>query len=219
MRNQVFCYKENNTNDRDCVKYIELDRLGKLECGHYFPSINLIGANFSMGFDFEELKELDITSILNLDELKKLDEYNNLINELGYSITEGDERYNKGLQYFEEIKPIIEKLKSEDNQKLFERVVQEEIEFLKEEYNFDDEDIENIFDNIPYNLYYKDRGIVGTTYSDVEELATEEAFQLGITDNNSIVSQYFDYERFGNDLLQEQEYLELKDGRVVRYSY
>ena len=49
----------------------------------------------------------------------------------------------------------------------------------------------------------------------------EEAWQLGyIKDDDPISSKYFDYEKFGEDLVEDNEhFMELYDGRVVSLSY
>lgn len=215
MSKYVFLYKEQGTEDRDCVKYIEINRYGKLECDHYFPSINLIGACFSMGIELDNIDFDNITSLLTEDEFKQLEQYNKSVNELGYGITKGDERYQKGIELYNSIKPIFDKLASEENQILFEQVQQEEREYLKEEYSLDDADIDQIFNY--YGLDYRDRGIVSTVFNDIEEAAEEEAEQLGyVTKENE---RYFDYEKFGEDLLEGEQYLELSDGKIVYLNY
>lgn len=116
------------------------------------------------------------------------------------------------------IYPIYEKLLSEENDDLFKKVIEEEKEYLLDEYNLDDEDVELIFDN--YMLDYRDRGIVGYVFEDTYELGYEEAFSLGyIKNDDSIIERYFDFEKFGEDLLEDEDYLELADGRCVRLNY
>lgn len=214
MSKHVFIYKDQNTEDRDCVKYIDINR-NKFECEHYFTSIGLTGACFSMSLKIDEIDFDNITSILTKEEFIQIDQFNNAISELGYGIKEGDERYLKGISLHNSIKPIIEKLKSKENDELFQQVQEEEKEYLKEEYSLNDEEIEFIFDN--YGLDYRDRGIVGTIFSDIEEAAEEEAEQLGyVTKENE---RYFNYEKFGEDLLENEQYQELPDGRIIYYMY
>jgi hypothetical protein len=169
MSEYVFMFKENGTNDRDCVKYIESERLGKLECGHYFPSINLNGSCFSTSFKIDEIDFNNITSILTKEDFLKLDNYNKQINNLGYGITSGDERYLKGIELYNEVKEIFNKLLSKENEDLFLQVQEEEAE----------------------NLGY-------------------------VTKENN---RYFDYEKFGEDLLESENYLELSNGRIISYLY
>lgn len=90
------------------------------------------------------------------------------------------------------------------------------MEYLKEQWNLSDKDIEDIFDAYPYE--YKDRAVVGTVYEDYYELGENEAWGLGyITQSASeIMSRYFNYEKFGEDLAEENDgYVELDDGRIV----
>lgn len=215
MSEYVFLYKEQNTDNRDCVKYIEINRIGKLEYGHYFPSIGTTGACYSMGLNVNEIDFNNITSILTKEEFLQLDEYNNAIHVLEHGIKQGDERYLKGIELYNSIKPILNKLKSDENETLFEEVQEEEREYLKEEHSLNDTDIDFIFDN--YGLDYRDRSIIGRVFDDIDEAAEEEAEQLGyLTKENE---RYFDYEKFGEDLLDGENYVEMPDGRIIMYMY
>ncbi|MDD4000112.1 MAG: hypothetical protein PHX62_04370 [Bacilli bacterium] len=215
MSKHVFLYKEQGTDDRDCVKYIDISRIGKLECGHYFHSIGITGACFSCSLKLKEIDLSNITTILTQEEFEQLDNYNEAINELGYGIKEDDERYLKGTKLYKNILPIFEKLESRQNTTLFEQIQEEEREFLKEEYSLEDEDIDYIFDN--YGLNYRDRGIISVVFNNIEEAAQEEAESLGyVTKENE---RYFDYEKFGEDLLEGEQYLELSNGSIVYLNY
>lgn len=66
--------------------------------------------------------------------------YNKELHELGYGITRGDDRYKKGIKIMNKIKPIINKLKSDEAQEFFDRISSEEMEILKEEYELNDID-------------------------------------------------------------------------------
>lgn len=205
-----------NENDRDCVKYLDTEEIGAFECGHYFAGLRISGACFSGSL--KEIKEQNfenITTILTEEELKRLFEFNEKISELGCGIVQGDERYQKGLEYRAEIQDIIDKLNGEDNEKLFEKVQEEEKEELKDEYDLTDEDINYIFDN--YGLEYRDRGIICGIWRDIDECAYDEADSMGYVNRNN--DRYFNYETFGEDLLNSEDYLELEDGRVVMLSY
>lgn len=212
MNNSIFLYRD-NTNDRDCCVYIEPCHF---ECGHYFSRLKITGACYSNS-DFAEYK--DIQTILTEDEYNKLLKFGNDISNLGYSIKKGDERYDKGMKLCAEIQAIFDKLQSEEAQNFFEKISNEEMEYLKKEYGFYDDDIEDILNN--YSLEYKDRSIVGCVFKDAYECGYEEAFNLGIVnDDNNITTKYFDFEKFGQDLADEDErYLELSDGRIVLLNY
>ena len=138
---------------------------------------------------------------------------------MSHGITKGDDRYDKGVELCNAIQPIYDKLLSEENEKFFEAIIEEEKEYLMDEYNLDEEDIDTIFDN--YGLDYRDRAVVGYVYDDAHDLGYNEAYNLGyINDNDSIASRYFDFEAFGEDLVSEDEcFCELADGRVVSLCY
>lgn len=213
MSKYVFLYKD-NSEDRDCVKYI-VNKPMRFECDHYFGGINLSGACFSMGFKPEEMNYADIKTILTENELNQLIAFDEAIHELGHGIVKGDERYQKGVELCGNIQPIYDKLLSEENRELFKTIKQEEREYLKNEYDISDEDIDYIFDN--YGLDYRDRGVIGHIFEDIEEAAQEEAEQLGyVTKENE---KYFDYDKFGQDMLEGGQYLELKDGKIVYLNY
>lgn len=214
MRKYVFLYKE-NTEDRDCCAYIEA-RAERWECNHYFGSVILHGACYS-GHDFADYE--DIKTVLTEDEYNQLVKFNKDINDLGCGITKGDERYNKGIELCKAIQPIYDKLLSEENEEFFEQIIEEEKEYLMDEYNLDEDDIDMIFNN--YCLDYRDRAVVGYVFDDTYDLGYEEAWSLGYVDSNndSIASRYFDYEAFGEDLANDEYHCKLADGRVVSLMY
>ena len=220
MEKIVFVYKENNSDDRDCVFYTDVSRInGKLECGHYFPSMGLMGACFSKGLNLENIDFDNITTILTKEEFEQWDKFNKEINNLGYGIKEGDERYQRGRELIKGIQPIIDKLQSEENERLFKKVQEEEIRYLLDNYELDEEEIEYIFDN--YGLGYRDRGIVGAIFEDKEEVGQEYMDGTGgLSDLSDFEKRFFNYEEFGESLVNNNNsYLELPDGRIVSLMY
>lgn len=211
---RVFLAKEKNSDDRDIVKYIEFNGF---ECGHYFGGLHIIGACFS-GYK-EELKNIvendfeSLETILTRDEFIKLFELDRQLDDLGFGIEKDSDRYNKGMEIIAEFENTIgKKLLSDENKKLFEKVVADEKEYVKNEYDLTDEEVEEIFDN--YGLEYQDRAIVGTIFSDKYDMIEEEKFSFGYDKQ-----PYFDDESFGNDLLDSESYYELESGRIVYYCY
>lgn len=195
MSKYTFLYKE-NVDDRDCVAYINLNDLrenhvccdGKFNIHGACYCMSLCGRNHDANYE-------DIKTILTKEE------YELLCNPDGTDLTS-----------------IIEKLESEENQALFEEVIEEEKEYLMDEYNLDEDDIETIFDN--YGLDYRDRAVVGCVFKDAYDLGYEEAWSLGYVDNNdSIASRYFDFEAFGEDLADDEYHCQLADGRIVSLMY
>ena len=117
-----------------------------------------------------------------------------------------------------EIQHIFDKLNSDEAKKFQGRIIEEEKKYLVDEYDISEEDVEEIFEN--YHLNYRDRSIIGYIYSNTSELGYDEAFNLGYIKPGDVISErYFDYEEFGEDLLEEEQYMELSDGRVVYLNY
>lgn len=214
MSKYLFLYREKDSDDRDCCAYIEAKN-PRWECEHYFGSITLHGACYS-GHDFLGYDEIE--TVLTKAEYEELIAYDKAINDLGYGIKKGDERYNKGIELSKGIQHIFDKLNSNEAKEFQEHIIESEIEYLKDEYSLSDEDIEKIFDE--YYLDYRDRGIVGCVFNGSSDLGYEEAWSLGyIKNGDTIAERYFDYEKFGEDLLEDENYLELDDGRVVSLNY
>ena len=216
---KVFIFKENNSKDMDCVAYIN-STPSKFVCGHYFSSVKLEGACYSTRLKkYTEEEFSNLTTILTYEEYNKIIEFDNQLNNLGTGIEFNDERYIKGLELIEEIQPIFDKLNSKENKELFNKVVEEEKDFLMEEYDISIEDVEDIFEE--YYLEYRDRAIVGNIFNNTYVLGEEEMWQLGYIDNsnNSFVDKYIDYEAFGEDLLKQEQYYQLEDGRIVYLNY
>lgn len=214
MKKYLFLYREKNSDDRDCCAYIDAKN-PRWECGHYFGGVTLHGACYS-GHPFLDYDEIE--TVLTKAEYEELIAYDRAINDLGYGIKKGDERYNKGLELSKGIQHIFDKLSSNEAKKFQEHIIESEIEYLKDKYSLSDKDIEKIFDE--YYLDYRDRGIVGCIYDNSSTLGYDEAYNLGyVTDRDSLVARYFDYEGFGWDLLEEEDYIELDDGRVIALNY
>lgn len=84
-----------------------------------------------------------------------------------------------------------------------------------EEYSLSEDDIQTIHDT--YYLDYMDRGIVGYVFDDAYE-AGQEYIENCYTVPDYL-SNYIDYEKFGEDLCNEDAYLMLEDGRIVSLNY
>lgn len=216
----VFLFKE-NTEDRDGVKYVEISRDFEdfFDCNHYFASLNLVGACCNEFLDIEKINSLDfenLETILTKIEIISLMTYNLQLEELGSGIIKGDERYKQVGIYFETIKPIIDKLFSQENEDLFLKVQEDEKEYLKNEYNWNDGDINDIWDN--YYLDYRDRGVIGCVYTNKKEFIRDKAESCGLLKDEAI-AKYFNYEDWADDLLNDDNYLELSSGEIVSLNY
>ena len=205
MKETYFLLKENNTNDRDCVKYLEFDKDNDIR-------IHICGACFC-GLMKENVHEIlnnyeNLTTTLTKEELTQLFEINN---------TWIDDRTTDNATTLYNIK---KKLESEENAKLFEQVKEEEIEYLHNEYSLDYNDIEKIFNH--YELEYRDRAVVHRVWADTYEIGKYyfdecHRYKYGF----SPYEPNIDYEKFGREIINSDEktYIELTDGRIVELNY
>lgn len=213
--NKIFLYRIKDMDDRDCCAYIE-NQPKRFECNHYFGRVILHGACYcnSDWADYE-----DTETVLTKKEYITLREFDKRISELGFGIKQGDERYKQGVELCRDVQYIYDKLNSQEAINFFETIKESENEWIKEEYNLSDDDIETIFDK--YYLEYHDRGCIGCIFESAYDCGYEEAFSIGYVNNddNNIVSKYFDFEKFGQDLAEDENYFELNDGRIVTLNY
>lgn len=189
MSNHTFLFKENNTDDRDCVHYVNITDLGNCN-----GTIGVSGPCFWKNIAVDDIDFDNITTILTKEEFELLANSND-----------------------NDVSAIIAKLQSDDNAALFERVCDEEAAYLIDEYDFDENDLDDIFD-VVCSYGYKDRGIVSNVYDDAEELGREEMWGLGYMNRNNedIIERFFDFEGFAEDIMNwHDSYVELSDGRVV----
>lgn len=205
----VFLYRVKDSNDRDCCAYIE-NRPMRFECDHYFGRVAIHGSCY-WGGEFANYDEIE--TVLSREEYQALIDFSKAIDQLGCCIERGDERYQKGLNLCADVQHVYDKLKSDEAREFFNKIWQSEKEFLMNEYDLDEDDIEDILDN--YCCEYLDRSIVGCVFDSVKECGEEEAYSLGYVQRNTVVERYFDFEKFGEDLLEDEPYHELNDGRVV----
>ena len=221
MKTTYFVYKEKNTDDRDCVKYIEKY---SFECGHYFGGGNLTGACFSSSLRSENINYDEIETILTKEDFDFLLKADKELTDLGYGITENDEKYNKGMKIIEELNNrIFSKLSSKENEELFQKIIEEEKEYCKYEYCLDDEEVDMIFEEYldrfsRYPLIYQDRAIISSIYNSAEELGEEYIENCTDTRLDNYTREYFDFEDFGESLAEDENYLTLESGRIVNFS-
>lgn len=207
----LFLYRLKNSDDRDACAYID-EIPTSFECGHYFSGVGIQGACYCGG-EFASYE--DIETILTKQEYDMLLKFHKDIKQLGYGISKGDERYNKGIELIKDIQVIYDKLESTEAEKFEKNIMNNEKEIMMDIWNLSEDDIKEILND--YSLDYKDRSIIGCVYDDVEELAENEVEQC--CDIPDFLTNYIDYSKFGEDLLEDREiYKELDDGRVVYYN-
>lgn len=135
---------------------------------------------------------------------------------------EGKIKYEKGIAIIQELKDkIYSKLESEENQKLFEKVIEEEKLICMEEYNLSYEEITEVFEhyynayNSIYGVIYQDRGIINCVYDSAYEIGEDWVDNCYNIDD--IIKNYIDFEKFGKDIIEDNDYYELEDERVISF--
>lgn len=212
MSEKIFFGKQKN-DDRDCCVYIERP---EFECGHYYSLPRPTGVCYSS--DWKENGEYDYDYLDTVLTKKEYNKFRQLVDEL-FEISGGLDKDEKKKKLAdakaEELNKFIDKyLLSAKAIKFAEKIKQGEIEFMKEEYDFDDEDIENIYDY--YSEEYFDRAIIGRIFDSSYDVAEES-----IDNNYNIddwIKDYIDYNSMGNDIIRDGDYVELSDGRIVEYN-
>lgn len=213
-KKQVFLCK---TND-DVVIYVDNDSFN-FECGHYFSGLRLCGATWCGGSNYNTNYD-NVRTPLSKGDYERLFEISKQLNDLGYGLDKNLEAQEQGRKLCAEAKAILnDKLDSETSKELWDEVVKEETEYLKDKYTLNDEDIETIFEY--YGNDYRDREIICAVFDSAYDCGYEEAFSLGyIKHEDSVSEKYFDFEQFGQDLADNDEnYLEISGGRIVYLAY
>lgn len=188
MSKYVFLGRIKNCNDRDACAYIE-----RREHRGIDGKIIIQGACYC-GFEHEFREAIindSFESILTKEELLDLLD-------------------NEGRQAI-----YMDKLLSDEAIEFKNKIMEDEHEMMKADYNLDDEDIERILDY--YTLDYEDRAIICAIYEDTYELG--EDWVDNCCNVEEWLKQYIDYEKMGEDILENEDYVELADGRIVRLSY
>ena len=214
MEEKIFLFRDKyNIEDRDACKYLNYETpANHFHCEHYFGGVRLCGPNF-WGGNFPPYDEVE--TFLTEEEYNKLISTDKELSELGYNIKKGDERYNKGIALCESLEPIFDKLRSEEAVAFKKEIMESEQEMMRDEYDLSFEDVETILD-YRYDEY-EDKGIVSCVYEDYEDLGMHYAEEVDSIPDH--VQPYFDYERYGEDLAEEERFVELSDGRIVELSY
>ena len=209
---KVFLFRLRNSDDRDCCAYIDEDPC-RFECGHYFGSVTLSGSCY-IGKQWPAYE--DIETVLTKRQYWRLAAFDTEIRNLGCGISPSDERYEKGMQLCDDIQDVYDVLNGNQAKCFCAYIKATEDVRMMEEYELDEEDIDYIFERYGYD--YHDRSVIGCVYNNIDECARDEAWQLGLVRDGDGSDRYFDYEKFGEDLLEEEQYVELRDGRVVLLS-
>ena len=185
-----FLYK-NIMNDIDCCAYINTDDLrNKLKRSN--STFCIYSGNY-----FHNLENV------NFDNLKTIltrEEMNILCNHTNEDISE-----------------IITKLESDENDKLFLEILEEEKTVLMNEFDLTKEEVDELFLSCPYE--YRDRGIVASVFSDEYDLGYDFATSIGLFSNKmdeEFWRDYIDFTRVGETrLITDSGYIKLNSGKIV----
>ena len=188
MNDKIFLYREADSDDRDVCKYISKEY--HTDCIH---EVIIQGPCFSGRFGSTPKYE-DVETVLDREDFELI---------MGKDISKED--YDR----------IIGILESEDGQTFRDKIMQSEKEYMMDEYNLDEEEIDRILDE--YYLDYTDRGIIACVFDDTYDAGHE--YIESCYSIESWLENYIDYDRFGDDLCEEEDYMKLDDGRVVRLNY
>lgn len=94
-------------------------------------------------------------------------------------------------------------------------ICESEIEKMYDEYGFDEDDAKDIIRN--YRNEYFDVSIISYVWNDAYDIAEDYVDECCNID--SFLTNYIDYDRLGEAIVNDGWYYELYDGRVVQYSY
>lgn len=212
MSEKIFFGKQKN-DDRDCCVYIERP---EFECGHYYSLPRPTGPCYSSSWDEDGEYNYDYLDTVLTEE--EYDKFRTLIYELDLvrnGLDKDEEKKKLADAKVKELNKFIDDYLLSDKAEEFRKKIQEEEdEYLKKEYGFDDEDIEQIHNE--YGGDYFDRGIVGCVYDDSYAVADRWVDECCNVDD--WIKNYIDYDKMGDDIVSDGDYVELSDGRIVEYN-
>jgi hypothetical protein len=213
MSEKIFFGKQKN-DGRDCCVYIDRPRF---ECGHYYHVPRPTGVCYSSSWGEDGEYDYDyLDTVLTKKEYNKFRQLIDELDKISNGLDKDEEKKKLADAKAEELNKFIDEyLLSAKAIKFAEKIKQGEIEFMKEEYDFDDEDIEDIYDY--YGGEYFDRAIIDRvfdSYYDVAEEAIDNNYNI-----DDWIKSYIDYDKMGEDLVSDGDYVELSDGRIVELCY
>ena len=122
-------------------------------------------------------------------------------------------KYADGTDTFSDVVDMI----ANGEHKEFEKYIREsEMEMICNEYRLDKEDVEEIIDNYQNDDYF-DMNIIANVWSDAYDIAEHYIDECCRID--TWLTNYIDYDRLGEAIVEEGYYYELANGRVVEYNY
>ena len=114
------------------------------------------------------------------------------------------------------LQTIIDKLNSDENEEFLDKIIDRELEYLREEYNLSYNDIDDIKNQVSHK-FYLDRNCICQIYDSYKEFGQYilESYFSDIPDN---LLSYFNTEDFGCDVVNEDsKYMVMNDNRIVEF--
>lgn len=199
----TFLYRTKAADDRDCCAYIDIADLKRSQTC-IDGKFNICGACYSMslGRRYSDHHNADL-AYSEIDTILTEEQYNRLLNPKA-----GDDYTD-----------IIKALTSIEATEFAEEIFESEAEYIQEEYGLSYDEVMEAYHNYPGD--YQDRAIIEYVYQDSSDLGYAEMENYFASRNlSNFLMDYFDYEKFGEDLVNESRcYLELSSGMVVYLNY
>lgn len=196
-----FLLKINRENQAPIVVYVDPATLRK---GHFYLSFcpspyNVYGMLYG-----GEVKYSDLTTLLTEEEFKAI---------CGNETISYHAIFDKVKSGEINIPDILNKVESEENEKLFERVIQEEKDYLINKEGMREDDVNYLFDCLGE---YRDSSALYGLFKNEKELG--EYYVDDNYDVDSFLENYIDYEAIGRNLLEDDSrYLKLPSGLIAEY--
>lgn len=218
----LFLFKRNNITGRVCghrksvVEYLEPC---SFDCGHYFGGGNLQGADHSYDLKLEDLDYDNLTTILSKEEFEFFVKKRQELHDLGYGLDTNTEKREQGYKILEEMQVIYDKLKSQENINLFNKVIEEEKQYAMQKFNLSRSEVDEAFSYYKNatGLPYQDRAIISIVFRDVSEVGVDYVdFECSVDEE---ITNYIDYEKLGTDIIDrnQEKFYQLESGRVVEF--
>ena len=192
-----FLLKINKKNKAPIVVYVDPATLRKGRFRVDVPNI------YQLSY-IGEVKYSDLTTLLTEEEFESIFHGDNInYHAILYRAK------SKGIN----IPAILNKVESEENEKLFERVIREEKDYLINKEGMQEDDVNYLFDCLGD---YRDSSALCRLFKNEKDLG--EYYVDDNYDVDSFLENYIDYEAIGRDILEDDSrYLKLPSGLIAEY--
>ena len=196
-----FLLKINKEDKPPIVVYVDPSTLRK---GHFHLSFCHSPYNVFCMLSDGEVKYSDLTTLLTEEEFKAI---------CGNETISYHAIFDKVKSGEINIPDILNKVESEENEKLFERIIREEKDYLINKEGMREDDVNYLFDCLGD---YRDSSALCRLFKNEKDLG-----ECYVEDNynvDSFLENYIDYEAIGRCLLEDDSrYLKLPSGLIAEY--